>query len=268
VRAKIGYSLAALVLLLGLLGPIVCSQKVVHQPQPPLQNSSLAEADSASPPFFSSPPTEESISNHLEEKAADLAVPPSKESGPLAQKTESAKTDSPNPLAAGPELANLPSANLPSANSPSANSPSANLPSQNASQNNNATHQEALSNPGSPEQDLSVELAVVGRNGQLLYGPTKTVLKEDNRWGLSVLGALDSTGLSYQLSPKYGNFVLSIGGVTNQGSSGWMYQVNGQVPLAAADKQIVNPGDRIIWWFSESLKTGPPSWEDLGSVAP
>jgi hypothetical protein len=261
VRSKIGYSLAALVLLLGLLGPIVCSQKVVHQPQPSLQNSSLAEADSASPPFFSSPPTEETISNQLEEKAADLAVHPSKESETLAQKTESAKTDPPNPLAAGPEPSNL----------PSANSPSVNSSSQNTSQNNNdnnATYQEALSNPGSPEQGLSVELAVVGRNGQLLYGPTKTVLKEDNRWGLSVLGALDSTGLSYQLSPKYGNFVLSIGGVTNQGSSGWMYQVNGQVPLAAADKQIVNPGDQIIWWFSESLKTGPPSWENLRSAAP
>ncbi|MGI6649552.1 MAG: DUF4430 domain-containing protein [Bacillota bacterium] len=260
-RSKIGYSLAALVLLLGLIGPIVCSQKVVHQPQPPLQNSSLAEADSASPPFFSPSPTEESISNQLEEKAADLAVP-SKESEPLVQRTESAKTDSPNPLAAEPKPANLPRANSPNANLPRANSPG---------QNNNATNQEALSNPadpGSPEQGLSVELAVVGRNGQLLYGPTKTVLKEDNRWGLSVLGALDSTGLSYQLSPKYGNFVLSIGGVTNQGSSGWMYQVNGQVPLAAADKQIVNPGDQIIWWFSESLKTGPPSWENLRSAAP
>ena len=110
-----------------------------------------------------------------------------------------------------------------------------------------------------------IEIAVVGLKGEILFGPTSVTLKEDKHWGSSVLGALEAAGLDYRMSPKYGNLVVSIAGLANQGASGWMYQVNGETPMTAANEKKVNPGDKIIWWYSESLSTPCPAWEELAS---
>jgi hypothetical protein len=80
---------------------------------------------------------------------------------------------------------------------------------------------------------------------------------------LTALGALDSTGIEYKTSLVYGGFVISIAGQANKGMSGWMYSVNNQVPMAAASEKKIKPGDRIIWWYSESVNNPSPSWESL-----
>nr|WP_277998869.1 DUF4430 domain-containing protein [Moorella sulfitireducens] len=99
--------------------------------------------------------------------------------------------------------------------------------------------------------------------GQVLFGPSFVEVDENNKWGLTVLGALDATGLKYSISPVYGKLVTSIAGQENKGMSGWMYKVNEEVVMmAASDKEIV-AGDRIIWWYSESLGSKAPSWGDL-----
>jgi hypothetical protein len=84
-----------------------------------------------------------------------------------------------------------------------------------------------------------------------------------NRWGATALGGLDATGLPYVLSSRWAGFVEEIAGQRNRGQSGWMYKVNDEVPLTTADQKEVKPGDKIIWWYSQSMADSPPAWEEL-----
>ncbi|NLW07466.1 MAG: DUF4430 domain-containing protein [Clostridia bacterium] len=117
--------------------------------------------------------------------------------------------------------------------------------------------------PGNDDNACRVGIAVVGRQGELLYGPSAVTVKEDNKWGLTVMGALDATGLEYNMSPRYGNLVLGIAGQQNKGMSGWMYKVNGEIVMKAASDKEVETGDKIIWWYSEDVTKPAPSWESL-----
>ena len=108
-----------------------------------------------------------------------------------------------------------------------------------------------------------VGVAVVGREGELLFGPAEVSLASDNPWGATALGALEATGLPYELSSRFPELVEAVAGQRNQGASGWMYQVNGEVPMVAAGRKTVAPGDRIIWWYSRDLGQAPPTWEEL-----
>lgn len=108
-----------------------------------------------------------------------------------------------------------------------------------------------------------VGVAVVGKNGELLFGPATVTVRPDNRWGVTALGALDATGLPYATKPTWPDFVDAIAGQANSGMAGWMYAVNGEVPMHMADKHPVKTGDRVIWWYSRSMSQPPPRWEDL-----
>ncbi|MFZ5595833.1 MAG: S-layer homology domain-containing protein [Bacillota bacterium] len=113
----------------------------------------------------------------------------------------------------------------------------------------------------SQEKDsCSVDIAVVGQNGELLYGPGSVTVSKTGKWGLTALGALHATGLLYTES---GGFVSSIAGQANSGMKGWMYKVNGTVPSMVASAKTVNEGDRVIWWYSSDMNSSGPEWEDL-----
>lgn len=115
----------------------------------------------------------------------------------------------------------------------------------------------------SPESGCAVWIAVVGKNGEQLYKAGQVLLKKDNKWGINALGALEATGLPYTTMPTWPDFVDSISGQTNSGVSGWMYSVNGDVPMHMADKHPVKAGDRVIWWYSNSMEQPQPHWDDL-----
>ncbi|AKX96880.1 Ig-like, group 2 [Moorella thermoacetica] len=106
----------------------------------------------------------------------------------------------------------------------------------------------------------TVDIAVVGRNGELLYGPGAVTVSKDGRWGLTALGALEATGLPYE---EAGGFVKSIAGQANSGMNGWMYKVNGSVPMVSASQEIVRDGDQVIWWYSMDLNSPGPTWDSL-----
>jgi hypothetical protein len=108
-----------------------------------------------------------------------------------------------------------------------------------------------------------VGLAVVGKNGESLYRAGQVVVKKDNKWGITALGALGAAGISYTTMPAWPDFVDSIGGQANKGMAGWMYSVNGEIPMHMADKHPVKAGDKVIWWYSKSMDQPPPRWEDL-----
>lgn len=113
--------------------------------------------------------------------------------------------------------------------------------------------------------EYSVNIAVVGNNGALLFGPGTVVVSKTGKWGLTTLGALHATGLNYT---DDGGFVKSIAGQANSGMSGWMYKVNNTVPSSLASDHRVNQGDRVIWWYSTDPNSSGPTWDSLGGVNP
>lgn len=114
------------------------------------------------------------------------------------------------------------------------------------------------------EKSIRVKIAVVGSNGELLYGPDSVTVREDDEWGATALGALDATGLSYKVDRNSG-FVSSIAGQANSGMNGWMYKINGVVAMVAGKDKHVKEGDRIIWWYSEDMNSSGPDWDSLQS---
>lgn len=117
--------------------------------------------------------------------------------------------------------------------------------------------------PSASGSGTVVGIAVVGSSGELLYGPAEVRIGKESSWGVTALGALDATGLPYTLSPRYADLVDSIAGQRNRGQSGWMYNVNGEIPAVAAAKKPLKQGDKVIWWYSKSIDQAPPSWDDL-----
>jgi hypothetical protein len=108
-----------------------------------------------------------------------------------------------------------------------------------------------------------VGIAIVGIGGKMLFKPRQVVVNPKNRWGVTALGALDATGLPYVMKAEWYDFVDAICGEYNKGVSGWMYAVNGDVPMHMADKHPVKTGDQIIWWYSKSMEQAPPTWGSL-----
>lgn len=114
-----------------------------------------------------------------------------------------------------------------------------------------------------PASGCKVGIAIVGENGELLFGPAQVIVKKDYKWGITALGALDATGITYAMYPTWPDFVQSISGQACRGVSGWMYNVNGDVPMHMADKHPLKTGDKVIWWYSKSMDQPTPQWDEL-----
>ncbi|MGB9804876.1 DUF4430 domain-containing protein, partial [Desulfofundulus sp.] len=111
----------------------------------------------------------------------------------------------------------------------------------------------------------SAGLAVVGMNGELLFGPSYVTVPKDDKWGLTALGVLDASGIPYHTSNwSWGVLVDQIAGVANSGMAGWMYAVNDSTDgLSGPEKYNLKDGDRIVWYYSKSMEQQPPKWDDL-----
>jgi hypothetical protein len=111
---------------------------------------------------------------------------------------------------------------------------------------------------------VTVRMAVVGMNNELLFVPSYVTVTKDNQWGLTALGALDASGVPYHTSTwAWGILVDEIAGQANSGMAGWMYVVNDQLPSYGPEKYNIKDGDRIIWYYSKSMDQQPPRWDDL-----
>lgn len=110
----------------------------------------------------------------------------------------------------------------------------------------------------------SVGVAIVGSSGELLYGPNSGVpLPATNKWGQTVLGALDATGVTYTMSSQFAGFVNSIAGQSNSGQQGWMFTVNGSTVMKSSAEVKVYDNDKVIWYYSKDMNQAAPTWEDL-----
>ncbi|ATW27577.1 S-layer homology domain-containing protein [Candidatus Formimonas warabiya] len=117
---------------------------------------------------------------------------------------------------------------------------------------------------GGSEEGITVKVAVVGKDEELLFGPDSVELSEDDTYGVTALGALDATGLDWEFSKDEEGFVVEIDGQRNKGQDGWMYKVNNNVPDNSAQETRVKKGDKIIWWYStDAMDTEGPDWDDL-----
>ena len=56
----------------------------------------------------------------------------------------------------------------------------------------------------------------------MLFGPSSVKLKEKEGWGVTALGALEATGVSYEVSKRWPDFVETIAGQRNKGQAGWL----------------------------------------------
>jgi len=114
---------------------------------------------------------------------------------------------------------------------------------------------------------ITVKIAVVGKEGDLLYGPGSIRISEDDEYGLTAMSALGATGLNYRFSDTWDGFIESIAGIDNEGMSGWCYTVN-DLPINSVNKLAwdwdVEPGDRIIWFYS-TMEGEQPNWNELTS---
>jgi len=113
---------------------------------------------------------------------------------------------------------------------------------------------------------LTVSIAVVGKNKEIIYAPSKISIAAGEAESVTVLNVLDATGLNYETSSRWPELVEFIGGLGNKGQSGWMYTVNDQIPMVSAASKKVLEGDRIIWWYSEDIRAKFPVWEDLNVI--
>lgn len=71
--------------------------------------------------------------------------------------------------------------------------------------------------------------------------------------GATVYDALCACGLSMNASNTgYGIYVSAIGGLAEKehgGHSGWMYSVNGSVPMTACSNYALSNGDSVSWYY-------------------
>jgi len=83
----------------------------------------------------------------------------------------------------------------------------------------------------------------------------------------TALGALDASGASYVINDdwydQYGTlYIKSVNGRVGEGTSGWMYQVNSASPSVGANVKTVQNGDRVVFYWSESMSSTPESSDD------
>ena len=75
--------------------------------------------------------------------------------------------------------------------------------------------------------------------------------------GETVLEVLQKTGLGIATKNEgTGTSVVAIEGVANGDkgkTSGWMFTVNGEIPMDYSDNIKVNDGDEIVWEFAEGM---------------
>ncbi|MDK2975437.1 MAG: hypothetical protein PWP08_1808 [Methanofollis sp.] len=84
----------------------------------------------------------------------------------------------------------------------------------------------------------------------------------------TALGALDASGTSYVVNDEwydqYGTlYIGAINGRAGEGSAGWMYQVNGVSPSVGANVKAVQNGDRVVYYWSESMSSTPETSTDV-----
>lgn len=116
---------------------------------------------------------------------------------------------------------------------------------------------------------VRVNIAIVGKDGELIYEPGEVTVRESGEWGLTALGALEATGVSYEVKDTdYGPYVTSVNGQAGDPNGGWMYTVNDKSLLVGMHQYELQDGDCIVIYNSTDWQIPGPTWEELTGQTP
>ena len=100
----------------------------------------------------------------------------------------------------------------------------------------------------SSSQYTLVSVKVTGKSGNTLFPKTTVHLSANDAHGVTPVGALDKTGLSYSYDSI--DYIHTIDGQGPEGTNGWMYKVNQATPGIAAIKYELADNDQVLWYYS------------------
>jgi hypothetical protein len=105
---------------------------------------------------------------------------------------------------------------------------------------------------------LRVHVRVEGKT-RTIYGATEPTLSVQ----LNPLDALEAASVAGEFyyhvtQTAYGPYVDQIGRYAADGSSGWVFKVNGVSPQVGADKTTLQAGDSVLWYWAQFGVAGGP----------
>ena len=105
---------------------------------------------------------------------------------------------------------------------------------------------------------LRVHVRVEGKT-RTIYGATEPTLSVQ----LNPLDALESASVAGEFyyhvtQTAYGPYVDQIGRYAADGSSGWVFKVNGVSPPVGANAVTLKDGDHVLWYWATFGQTGGP----------
>jgi hypothetical protein len=108
---------------------------------------------------------------------------------------------------------------------------------------------------------LRAHVRVEGKT-RTIYGATEPTLSVQ----LNALDALESASVAGEFyyhvtQTSFGPYVDQIGRYAADGSSGWVFKVNGVLPPVGANAVALHNGDRVLWYWARF--SGPRSPETL-----
>ncbi|WP_251211973.1 DUF4430 domain-containing protein [Adlercreutzia murintestinalis] len=96
---------------------------------------------------------------------------------------------------------------------------------------------------------IAVSVSVTGPADEVMLAPAVISLEEDS----TALEALQASGLDVTVTESsFGPFVEAIDGVAGEGSAGWTYTVNGEMPQVSAGSCVVSDGDAVAWTYADA----------------
>ena len=110
----------------------------------------------------------------------------------------------------------------------------------------------APSGSGSSAAEPSTVTVSVGVSSSAVGDPVSGGTTVTFSSGATAYDALMACGLSVNAESGSGVYVTAIGGLAQKehgGKSGWMYSVNGQVPMTACDNYVLRDGDDVQWFY-------------------
>ena len=141
--------------------------------------------------------------------------------------------------------------------SPSSGSPSSSAGSGSSSSSSSASSSSSSSAGGSSQPGTSAPAGTVtvyvSVSSSAVGNPVSGGGTFTFNQGATVYDALCACGLSMNASNTgYGIYVSAIGGLAEKehgGHSGWMYSVNGAVPMTACSNYVLSNGDSVSWYY-------------------
>jgi hypothetical protein len=110
---------------------------------------------------------------------------------------------------------------------------------------------------------VRVHVRVEGKT-QTIFGAAEPTLSVT----ANALDALEAASLAGEFyyhvtTTSFGPYVDQIGRYPADGSSGWVFKVNGVSPPVGADAVVLKSGDRVLWYWATFGSSGGPKTLEL-----